>query len=166
MAQVEFAGSKGIAASLESGTYKLLAPGVNMTFKGLRKLGWKEELKGEPQRGNGPLALGRTIGEYEASCDVEQLQTEYNHMVETMSALGLTALTLTATWREGRKVQRIEIPDALIKSVEGEVSQGGGVIVIKYTLDVNLSPIKTNGKTLLDLRLLNTPRAGLLTASR
>lgn len=154
MATLQFPGSKGVTASMESGVFKLLGSGLNHRFRGLRTFSWKEEIGGEEAYGNGPRAVGRTIGQYKASIDIEQLLTEYTFMVESMSALGLTTFSLSVTWREGSRVQRVEVTDALLKTSEGSVSQGGGPVTIKYSCNCSTEYIKVNGRTLIDEELL------------
>lgn len=151
MASLQFPGGKGFIASMESGIFKL-NPG-NRTFRGLRSFTVKEELGGEAVYGNGPKAIGRTIGQYKASADIEQNLIEYSHMVSNMSALGVSTVNLTVTWREGVQTTRVEIVDGLIKNVEMSSSQGGGAVTVKYTLDIT-EYVKTNGKTLIDEELL------------
>lgn len=147
MASLQLPGGKGFIASMESGIFKL-NPG-NRTFQGLRSFTVKEELGGEAVYGNGPKAIGRTIGQYKASADIEQNLIEYSHMRSNMSALGISTVNLTVTWREGVQRTRVEIVDALLKNVEIAASQGGGPVTVKYTLDIT-EYVKTNGTTVMD----------------
>jgi len=149
MALLNYPYTTGFLASHESATFK--AAGV--PIKGYRSMGWKQELGGEDVYGNGPVPVGRTIGQYKATLDIEQLLSEYTTMVEKLGTYGLTAFNLTVRWREGSRLSSIEIVDVLIKTEEGTSAQGGGAVVMKYSASV-IVPIRVNGKSMIDEAVL------------
>jgi hypothetical protein len=131
--------------SLESGRLDV----GGKKFYGLSSLGWKQELGGEDVYGNGPLPVGRTLGQYKASAEYEQLYSEHMaHLAKLGPAYGLKVFNLGAQWREA-SLHKVEIIAARITAKDIAAQQGGAPVRVKVTLSV-IVPIIENGLTIID----------------
>lgn len=121
-------------------------------FYGVRRLNWKQELTPEDQYGNGAVPIGRTLGQFKASGDFEQLLSEYELLTAKFgNNYGKVPFNIGCQYVEqpGAGIVKVELIAVRIIGEEVSNEQGAGGTVMKVTLSI-VRPIKINGRTLID----------------
>lgn len=136
-------------------------------FYGLTTLNWSQELTPEDQYGNGPVPIGRTLGQYKAAADFEQKLSEYERLLQKLGSNYMTKVfNVGCQYREqpGAGLFKVEINAVRIIKDEVSNSQGAAGTTVKVTLSV-IRPIRMNGRTAIDDALGRGARVspGLLT---
>lgn len=122
-------------------------------YLGFASLNFSDELKKEAVRGNGSVALGVSVGEYEATCDFELVLHESFIFQEALgNGYGAVPFNIGASYVElpGAGVSVVEIIGATIMKIETSLQRGATGLVDKYTCMV-ITPIRRNGRTIIDI---------------
>jgi len=121
-------------------------------YGGIVALNWSDELTIEEVYGFGPTPVGRTIGQYKATADLEMLMGDSDVFLADLGpAYGTVAFNIGCSYEEitGAGLSTVEIIGARIVKNEVSNSRGSAGITRKFTLSV-IYPIKTNGLTIID----------------
>lgn len=120
-------------------------------FVGVSSLNWSEELTPEDQYGFSPVAVGRTLGQYKASGDFEQLLSEYTALLKVLgNGYGTKPFNIGVQYREeGSDLVKVEIIAARIAKADASNAQGPAGTRMKVSLSI-IQPIRINGLTLVD----------------
>jgi hypothetical protein len=130
-------------------------------FYGFQSLNWKEDLKKEPVKGQGVVGLGFTLGDYEASADMEILLSEWTRLLAVIGdGYGYKPFNLGCQYRApGKPLISVDIKQATINGHEISNSRGPAGTTVKVPLMV-IQPIVTNGLTAIDRARLGIPNLG------
>jgi hypothetical protein len=128
-------------------------------FVGFQALNWKEDLKKEIVKGSGLIGLGYTLGDYEASADLEILYSEWVRFKAKLGdGWGFKPFNVGCQHRApGKALISVEIKNVTINTDDVTQSKGPGPITVKAGLLV-VDPIVTNGTTALGRALLAAQR--------
>ena len=124
---------------------------------GVSARGWKEELKAENEYGNGPVPIGRPVGQWTGSADMEIVLQEYLTLIQTLgNGYGRVPFNIGATYVEvdGPGVLPVQLLNVRLMSPEVANANDGKATRVKVGLSL-VQPVLVNGLSIIDIGLVS-----------
>lgn len=117
-----------------------------LPIAGIKRISYKDNLTRKPVRGTAMVQVGLTLGNYEASGEVEVYKRTAALAFFNNPLLRLTPSSLTVTYGpNGDGLTTTDtIPQFLIGEIDGDNSEGDEALTVKFTLIIP-QPILWNG---------------------
>jgi hypothetical protein len=138
MADVKINGRRFSHASLEA---KLDGD----VYRGFKSINWKQSMKPTKVMADGPMPVGRTLGEYEAEADCEMLLQNATALRKSLAAkaedgisYGLVEFDILCYFSEGASdpVHEVKLVGCRWESEDNSTAQGPDALVEKIGLSV------------------------------